>query len=98
MAFDVHGRVDQSTRTPIAVSVLVIAFGVWHERFFGLNAWACSGSVGIHLQDDDCDRLAPYRLVLRAVAWNVRRNPGCLQQPRLRLSGSFFSRGRKRSG
>jgi len=37
MAFGVHRRVDQLTRILIAVSVLMIAFGVWHERFYGLN-------------------------------------------------------------
>ncbi len=38
MAFGVHRRVDQLTRILIAVSVLMIAFGVWHERIYGLNA------------------------------------------------------------
>ena len=38
MAFGVHRRTDQLTRILIAVSVLLIAFGVWHERFYGLNA------------------------------------------------------------
>ena len=38
MAFGVHRRVDQMTRILIVVSVLMIAFGVWHERFLGLNA------------------------------------------------------------
>ena len=38
MAFGVHRRVDQLTRILIGVSVLLIAFGVWHERFYGLNA------------------------------------------------------------
>lgn len=38
MAFGVHRRADQLTRILIAVSVLMIAFGVWHERFYGLNA------------------------------------------------------------
>ena len=37
MAFGVHRRVDQLTRILIAASVLLIAFGVWHERFYGLN-------------------------------------------------------------
>ena len=37
MAFGVHRRVDQMTRILIVVSVLLIAFGVWHERFYGLN-------------------------------------------------------------
>jgi hypothetical protein len=38
MAFGVHRRADQLTRILIAASVLMIAFGVWHERFYGLNA------------------------------------------------------------
>ena len=38
MAFGVHRRDDQLTRILIALSVLLIAFGVWHERFYGLNA------------------------------------------------------------
>ncbi len=38
IAFGVHRRADQLTRILIAVSVLMIAFGVWHERFYGLNA------------------------------------------------------------
>jgi len=38
MAFGVHRRVDQLTRILIAISILMIAFGVWHERFYGLNA------------------------------------------------------------
>ena len=37
MAFGVHRRVDQMSRILIAASVLLIAFGVWHERFYGLN-------------------------------------------------------------
>lgn len=37
MAFGAHRRVDQLTRILIAASVLLIAFGVWHERFYGLN-------------------------------------------------------------
>ena len=36
MAFGVHRRADQLTRILIVVSVLMIAFGVWHERFYGL--------------------------------------------------------------
>ena len=38
MAFGVHRRADQLTRILIVLSVLLIAFGVWHERFYGLNA------------------------------------------------------------
>ena len=38
MAFGVHRRTDQLTRILIAASVVMIAFGVWHERFYGLNA------------------------------------------------------------
>jgi hypothetical protein len=38
MAFGVHRRADQMTRILIVASVLMIAFGVWHERFYGLNA------------------------------------------------------------
>ena len=38
MAMGVHRRADQLTRILIAASVLMIAFGVWHERFYGLNA------------------------------------------------------------
>ncbi|MFZ0679316.1 hypothetical protein [Candidatus Binatus sp.] len=38
MAFGVRRRADQLTRILIVVSVLMIAFGVWHERFYGLNA------------------------------------------------------------
>jgi len=38
MAFGVHRRADQLTRILIVLSILLIAFGVWHERFYGLNA------------------------------------------------------------
>jgi len=38
MAFGVHRRADQLTRILIVISILLIAFGVWHERFYGLNA------------------------------------------------------------
>ena len=37
MALGVHRRVDQMSRILIVASVLLIAFGVWHERFYGLN-------------------------------------------------------------
>lgn len=37
VAFGAHRRADQLTRILILVSVLMIAFGVWHERFYGLN-------------------------------------------------------------
>lgn len=37
MAFGAHRRVDQLTRILIVASILLIAFGVWHERFYGLN-------------------------------------------------------------
>jgi hypothetical protein len=38
MAFGIHRRADQLTRILIVASVVLIAFGVWHERFYGLNA------------------------------------------------------------
>ncbi len=38
MAFGVRRRTDQLTRILIVASVVMIAFGVWHERFYGLNA------------------------------------------------------------
>lgn len=38
VAFGVHRRADQLTRILVVVSVVLIAFGVWHERFYGLNA------------------------------------------------------------
>ena len=38
MAFGVRRRANELTRILIVVSVLMIAFGVWHERFYGLNA------------------------------------------------------------
>ncbi len=37
VAFGVDRRADQLTRILIVLSVLLIAFGVWHERFYGLN-------------------------------------------------------------
>jgi hypothetical protein len=37
MAFGMHRRVDQLSRILIAASVVMIAFGVWHERIYGLN-------------------------------------------------------------
>jgi hypothetical protein len=38
MAFGAHRRADQLTRILIVISIFMIAFGVWHERFYGLNA------------------------------------------------------------
>jgi len=37
MAFGVHRRADQLTRILVVISVLMIAFGVSHERFLGLS-------------------------------------------------------------
>ena len=37
MAFGVHRRLDQMSRSLIAASVFLIAWGVWYVRFWGLN-------------------------------------------------------------